>query len=130
MAGCKTAGILAHSAGLGVIDNNDVRGNAIAGIVVCDRANPQVLRNKVREGQGKGIVRGRARASMCTYACMYVCVCVCVCLLMYYMFVYAYIYVYVHTQTHTHTHTHTQGARGAGEGHRCVRQGPRVLRRQ
>jgi parallel beta-helix repeat protein len=74
MPGCKTAGILAHSAGLGVIDNNDIRGNAIAGIVVCDKANPKVLRNKVREGQGKGI-----DVYVCMYVCMYVRVCVCVC---------------------------------------------------
>ena len=41
--------------GLGLIQNNDIRGNAIAGIVVCDRANPRVLNNHVREGEGKGI---------------------------------------------------------------------------
>jgi len=43
--------VLIKGGGLGLIENNDIRGNAISGIVVCDRGNPRVINNKVREGQ-------------------------------------------------------------------------------
>jgi parallel beta-helix repeat protein len=40
---------------MGLIEGNDMRGNAISGVVVSDRGNPRVVGNKVREGQGKGV---------------------------------------------------------------------------
>ena len=51
----KGCGILVYENGQGVIEDNDIYGNAFWGVSICDGSNPSLKHNKIHDGKMSGI---------------------------------------------------------------------------
>ena len=53
--GGKNGGVLIYNSGEGVLEDNDIYGNALAGVWIKTDSNPTLRRNKIYNGKEGGV---------------------------------------------------------------------------
>lgn len=53
--GGKNGGVLIYNSGLGIIEDNEIFDNAMAGVWIKTESNPILRRNKIHDGHEGGI---------------------------------------------------------------------------
>ena len=68
--GGQNGGILVYNSGLGVIENNEIFDNAMAGVWIKTESNPVLRHNKIHDGRDGGVCvfnSGRGRNATCCF---------------------------------------------------------------
>jgi len=71
--GGQNGGILVYNSGLGVIENNEIFDNAMAGVWIKTESNPVLRHNKIHDGRDGGVCvfnSGRGWNATCCF-CLY-----------------------------------------------------------